>query len=71
MTLFWGRRSIVMNKVKSFLKSRRGINTVEVVIILAIMVGLAILFRKQIGGFAKELMNSIFEHPDTQNLVDF
>lgn len=59
------------NKVICFLKSQRGINTVEVVIILAIMVGLAILFRNQIGDFAKGLMDSIFKHPETKNMVDF
>ncbi len=47
-------------KIKSFLKSQKGINTVEVVIILAIMVGLAIIFREQIGAFAQGLMKSIF-----------
>ncbi|NLB79671.1 MAG: hypothetical protein GX796_12780 [Clostridiaceae bacterium] len=52
------------NKVKCFLKSKRGINTVEIVIILAIMVGLAIIFREQIGKFANNIMKSLFE--DTQ-----
>lgn len=55
------------NRAKSFLKSQKGINTVEVVIILAIMVGLAIIFREQIGAFANGLMKSIFE--DTN--IDF
>ncbi len=49
------------NKVKCFLKSKRGINTVEVVILLAIMVGLAIIFRTQIGKFANSIMKSLFE----------
>lgn len=55
------------SKAKNFIKSQKGINTVEVVIILAIMVGLAIIFREQIGAFAKGLMRSIFE--DTN--IDF
>lgn len=55
------------NKVKSFIKSNKGVNTVEVVIILAIMVGLAIIFREQIGAFANGIMDSIFK--DTN--VDF
>lgn len=49
------------NRVKCFLKSRRGINTVEVVILLAIMVGLAIIFRGQIGKFANDIMDSVFK----------
>lgn len=48
------------NKIKGFLKSQKGINTVEVVIILAIVVGLAIIFKEEIGKFAKGIMNSIF-----------
>ncbi|HHW22610.1 MAG TPA: hypothetical protein GXX26_06985 [Clostridiaceae bacterium] len=55
------------HRAKNFIKSQKGINTVEVVIILAIMVGLAIIFREQIGAFAKGLMKSIFE--DTN--IDF
>ncbi|HHY63525.1 MAG TPA: hypothetical protein GX501_00610 [Clostridiaceae bacterium] len=54
-------------RVKKFIKSQDGINTVEVVIILAIMVGLAIIFREQIGAFANSLMDAIFK--DTN--VDF
>jgi Flp pilus assembly pilin Flp len=48
------------NKVKAFLKSEKGINTVEVVIILAIVVGLAIIFREELGKFANNLMSAIF-----------
>ncbi len=50
------------NRVKCFLKSKRGINTVEVVILLAIMVGLAIIFRKQVGDFANGIMDSLFDN---------
>jgi len=49
------------NRFKSFLKSKRGINTVEIVILLAIMVGLALIFREQIGKFANGIMKSLFE----------
>ncbi len=43
-------------RVKDFLRSQRGINTVEVVIILAILVGLAILFKDQITAFVTTLL---------------
>ena len=49
-----------MKNVKKFLTSQRGINTVEVVIILAVVVGLAVIFRERIGGFANRIMNSVF-----------
>lgn len=50
------------DKIKQFLTSKRGINTVEVVIILAIVVGLAIIFRTQIITFATNIMDSIFKN---------
>ncbi|NLU53164.1 MAG: hypothetical protein GXX10_09935 [Clostridiaceae bacterium] len=56
------------NKLLRFLKSQRGINTVEIVIILAVLVGLAILFRTQIVNFAKDIMDSIFKDTNVQNL---
>jgi Flp pilus assembly pilin Flp len=49
-------------KIKNFLYSQKGINTVEVVIILAIVVGLALLFRKQLVSFATGIMDSIFNN---------
>ncbi len=52
------------NNFKNFLMGRKGMNTVEVVIILAIVVGIAIIFREQIGRFANGLMSSIFEDPN-------
>lgn len=47
--------------VVKFFTSQRGMNTVEVVIILAVVVGIAIIFREQIGAFANGLMDSIFK----------
>ena len=47
----------MFNKIKDFFKSQRGINTVEVVILLAIMVGIAILFKNQISKFVTTLLN--------------
>ena len=54
------------NKVKGFLKSEKGINTVEVVIILAIVVGLAILFWNEIKDFANKIIDSIFQDPSIE-----
>jgi len=59
---------LMKNKLLRFLKSQRGINTVEIVIILAVLVGLAILFRTQIVSFAKDIMDSIFKDTNVQNL---
>lgn len=51
------------NNVKKFFTSQRGMNTVEVVILLAVVVGLAIIFREKIGAFANNIMDSIFSNP--------
>ncbi len=50
------------DKLKALLKGQEGINTVEVVIILAIVVGLAIIFRNQLLGYANALMDGIFQN---------
>ncbi|NMA67335.1 MAG: hypothetical protein GX957_14065 [Clostridiaceae bacterium] len=55
-------------KFKSFLKSNKGINTVEVVVLLAIVIGIAIIFRNEITGFVKKLMDEIFNTPDIINI---
>lgn len=49
------------SRLKSFLKSSRGLNTVEVVIILAIVVGIALVFKDEIGSFVRGLLDSIFD----------
>ncbi|MCX7773598.1 MAG: hypothetical protein N2376_10860 [Clostridia bacterium] len=59
------------NKVKAFLKSNKGINTVEVVIILAIVVGIALIFREQIITFVQGLMNSIFTNTEVKSITDY
>jgi Flp pilus assembly pilin Flp len=57
------------NKVVRFLTSQRGINTVEVVIILAIMVGLAIIFKDQLAEFANKIMSSVFKYEPTDFVI--
>ena len=46
----------MLTRVKDYLKGQKGINTVEIVIILAILVGLAILFKDQITSFVTNLL---------------
>ena len=54
--------------MKKFLTSQRGINTVEVVIILAVVVGLAIIFRERIGYFANGIMDTVFRDTNINDL---
>lgn len=58
-----------MKRLKRFLLGNRGINTVEVVVILAVVLGIALLFRKEIVDFAKDLFRQVF-NPDITNDFD-
>jgi hypothetical protein len=45
--------------VKTFLWEEKGLGTVEVVLILAVLVGIALIFRQYIFGFIKDIMENI------------
>ncbi len=45
---------------KNFLKEEDGLGTVEIVIIVAILVGIALIFRTAIIGFVKTILGQIF-----------
>lgn len=50
-----------MNKlVKNFFKEEDGLGTVEIVIIIAVLVGLALIFRKQIYSLVNQIFERIF-----------
>ncbi|MFO7635749.1 MAG: Flp1 family type IVb pilin [Clostridia bacterium] len=46
------------------MKCKRGMGTVEIVIIIAVLVGVALLFREAIMNFVTEIINSIFNNED-------
>ena len=46
---------------KNFLKEEDGMGTVEIVIIIAVLVGLALIFRKAIFSFVNQILDKIFE----------
>ncbi len=46
-------------KLKELMKQEEGINTVEIVVILAIVVGLAFIFRDQMFTFVTNLIGSV------------
>lgn len=58
-----------MVKIKYYLWNRKGLNTVEVVVILAVVLGLALLFRNEIVTFVNDLIKSVF-NPDIPDQVD-
>ncbi len=45
---------------QNFIKNQKGINTVEIIVLVAIAIGLAILFKDQITTFVKTISQSIF-----------
>lgn len=50
-----------MNKViKRLLKNDSGMGTVEVVIIVAVLVGIALIFRAQLFGFVRDITGTMF-----------
>lgn len=56
-------------RFKQFLLGTKGLNTVEVVVILAAVLGIALLFRNEITSFVQSLINTIFK-PDIVNDLD-
>jgi hypothetical protein len=51
----------MMWRIRSFFLSRKGLNTVEVVVILAVVLGIALIFRKEIFAFVQGIIDSIFD----------
>jgi hypothetical protein len=49
-----------MNLIKSFLKEEDGLGTVEIVVIIAVLVGIALIFRDAIIKFVTDIMKSVF-----------
>lgn len=46
---------------KGFIKEEDGLTTVEIVIIIAILVGVALIFRDAITKFVTDMMDKIFK----------
>jgi len=49
------------NLLKRFWYEESGMGTVEIVIIIAVLVGVALLFRSQITSFVESAANKIFD----------
>jgi Flp pilus assembly pilin Flp len=49
-----------MKVLKDFLKEEDGLGTVEIVIIIAVLVAIALIFRKAIFGFVGRIIDAIF-----------
>lgn len=53
----------------AILKNEDGLETIEVVIIAAVLVGIALLFRKQIFGIFENLMGQVTDAVTGQDLT--
>jgi len=61
----------MMNKlVRSFLSEEDGLGTVEIVVIIAVLVGIALIFRDAIIKFVTDIMKSIFASDSITNDVN-
>ena len=47
--------------MKKFLNDERGVSTVEIVIILAVVVGIALIFRDQMLEFAGNILDDVLQ----------
>ena len=47
------------NFTRSFLRKEDGLGTVEVVLILAVLVGISLIFRQYIFSFVRDIMENI------------
>lgn len=56
----------MFKRQRLFLNSH-GMGTVEVVIIVAVLVGVALIFREAIFGFVNDIIGSIFNDSDIVN----
>lgn len=48
------------NLLKTFMSEEDGLGTVEIVIIIAVLVGIALIFRDAIIKFVTDIMKSVF-----------
>lgn len=51
----------MLTALKNFIKEEDGISTVEIVVIIAILVGLALLFKSSIVSFVKKIISNFID----------
>lgn len=54
--------------MKKKLRSSEGLGTLEIVIIIAVLLAVAMIFREEIMSFAKDLMSKAFDYSVIDNL---
>jgi len=56
--------SEIKNLWNRFWKEEDGMGTVEIIIIIAVLVAIALIFKEGISKFVTDLMNSFFKVPE-------
>ena len=56
-------------QLNRFLREEDGMNTVEIVVILAIIIGIALLFKTRLTGFANYIMDAVFQSKTADNII--
>ncbi|TYQ16061.1 UNVERIFIED_CONTAM: putative flagellin with Flp1-like domain [Acetivibrio alkalicellulosi] len=51
----------MLKLMRDFIMEEDGLGTVEIVIIIAVLVGIALIFRGVIIGFVKDILSNIWE----------
>lgn len=54
----------MLRAIKRFWTEEDGMGTVEIIIIIAVLVAVALIFRDGIGAFVNDLMDSFFKVPE-------
>ena len=55
----------MLRLVKGFLQDEEGMGTVEIVVIIAVLVSIALIFRNAITNWVRTTINDIFNDTDT------
>ena len=55
-----GRGEVINVLMRNFLEKEKGLGTVEIVIIIAVLVGIALIFREAIINFVTDIMENVF-----------
>lgn len=51
-----------LEKMQKKMKDNKGLGTLEIVLIIAVLVAVALIFRNQLTSFAQNLIDKVFDH---------
>lgn len=59
----------MLKEIKRFFKEEDGLGTVEIVVILAVLVSIALIFRTQIVEFVKDTLKKILGDTESKTTI--